>query len=381
MTVVVNAVSAKVGGGATYLRELVRELTTQSVPHRFIFYVPPEHAELQEALPPNLEWRVTRIGHSGDLRRFWWDQVTLRGILDREKADVLFSAANFGLLRSPVPQLLFIQNPLYSSPVYRSRFLPRKSWRFRLVFALRSWLQRLSVRRATVVMTPSRAQLEELLATGFAPRRTARVNHFGTRMVSQPERPADAPQRPFRLLYPAFYYEHKNLGTLLEAMKRLRQGYGLEVELVTTANPNSDLARAAATAAADRELARDPVLACCVHFVASRPPEKMAELYAACDLFIYPTLVESFGLPLIEAMASGLPVVASDLPINRELAGAAPLYFRPLDADDLAAKVAQVVRDPALRASMSRASLEQARSYTWTAHVDRLLKILEEVRG
>ena len=380
MTVVVNAVSAKVGGGATYLRELVRELAAQGVRDRFIFYVPPEHAELQAGLPPNLEWRVTRIGHGGDLRRFWWDQVTLREILRREKAEVLFSIANFGLLRSPVPQLLFIQNPLYSSPLYRSRFLPQRAWSFRLALALRSWLQRLSVRRATVVMTPSQAQLDELLATGFTPRGPSRVNHLGTRIASPPTRPAGAP-RPFLLLYPVFYYEHKNLGTLLEAMKRLRQKHELDVELLTTADPNSSLARTATTAAADRELAHDPALASCVRFIESRPPEKMAELYATCDLFVYPTLVESFGLPLIEAMACGLPVVASDIPVNRELAGEAPLYFQALDADELAGKIAEVGRDGELRASMSRASLQQSRPYTWAAHVERLLKILKEVRG
>lgn len=381
MTVVVNGVSAKVGGGAIYIRELARELAERGVRDRFIFFVPPEHADQQATLPPNIEWRVTSIGHAGVVQRLWWDQVALPAILKREGADVLFSVANFGPLFCPVPQVLLIQNHLYSSLLYRSRFLPRKPWRFRLAFALRSWLQRLSVRRATVVMTPSRAQLEELLATGFAPRGPVRINHFGTRISARRERPAEEPRRPFRLLYPTFYYEHKNLGTLLEAVKRLRQGYGLEVELLTTADPNSALAQGAATASADRELARDPVLASCVRFIESRSPEKMAELYASSDLFVYPTLVESFGLPLIEAMACGLPVVASDIPINRELAGAAPLYFQPFDVVELTDRIAQVVREPALRDSMSRASLEQSRSYTWSAHVDRLLKILEEVRG
>ncbi|HXE75804.1 MAG TPA: glycosyltransferase family 1 protein [Candidatus Xenobia bacterium] len=380
MTIVVNAVSSKVGGAATYVRELARELAARGVRDRFIFFVPPEHAELKQSLPPNLEWHVTPIGHAGDLRRFWWDQVTLRDILRREKADALFSVANFGLLRSPVPQLLQIQNALYTSLLYRERLLARRRLSFRLVFGLRRWLQRLSVERATAVMAPSRAQLNELMTGGFKPRGRAHVNPFGARVGSSAEGRRDV-HRPFRLLYPAFYYEHKNLGTLLEAMKRLRQQHGLEVELVTTANPNSPLARGTATAAADCALARDPLLAACVRFLQSRSGEEMAELYSACDLFVWPTLVESFGLPLVEAMACGLPVVASDIPVNRELAGEAALYFSPLDADELAAQVSRLMRDAALRASMSRAAREQARGYTWSAHVDRLLKILEEIRS
>lgn len=379
MTVVVNAVAAKMGGGAVYLRELAQVLAQRGTRDRFIFHVPPELADLKAALPSNIEWRITSAGHAGVVRRLWWDQVTLRRILRREGADVLYSPGNFGLLSSPVPQVLLLQNALYSSPLYRARFVPRKSWGFRLAFALRTWLQCVSVRRATVVMTPSRALLNELTATGFVLPLSARVNPLGTSIVPSTTHPREP--RPFRLLFPVFYYEYKNLGTLLEAMKRLRQQHGLEVELVTTADPNSALARGAATSAADRELASDPALASCVRFIESRPPEKMGELYSACDLFVYPTLVESFGLPLVEAMACGLPVVASDIPVNRELAGDAPLYFQPLDAEELAGKVAQVARDAELRASMSRASLEQARPYTWSAHVDRLLKILEEARG
>ncbi len=379
MTVVVNAVAAKVGGGAIYIRELARELAEQGARDRFTFFVPPELAGMQATLPSNIEWRVTSVGHAGAVRRLWWDQVTLRRILRREGADVLYSPGNFGLLSSPVPQDLYLQNAVYSSPLYRSRFLPRKSWVFRLTFALRTWLQLVSMRQATVIVTPSRALLNELAATGFPLPPSARVNPLGT-TVSPATTPARE-LRPFRLHYPAFYYEYKNLGTLLEAMKLLRHQYALDVELVTTADPNSGLAHGTATAAADRERARDPALASCIRFIESRPPEKMAELYSACDLLVYPTLVESFGLPLIEAMACGLPVVASDIPVNRELAGDAPLYFQPLDAEELAAKVAQVARDAELRASMSRASREQARPYTWSAHVDRLLRILEEIRG
>ncbi len=401
MTVVVNAVSAIVGGGASYIRELARELAERGLRDRFIFYVPPEHADLQAGLPPNIEWRLTPVGSAGAggrawwdqhaaaagqaaaLRRLWWDQVTLRSILRSERADLLFSAANFGMVFCPVPQVLFIQNPLYSSPLYRARFLPRKSWSFRLQFFFRRYLERVSVRQATVVMTPSQAMLDELRTEGFVPAGAARVNHFGTRTLPLEKRSRNAaePKRPFRLFFPAFYYEHKNLGTLLKAMKRVRQEHGLEVELVTTADPESQMARAAVTAAEEQALARDPVVRSCVRFLPNRTPEQMAELFAGADLFVYPTVMESFGFPLIEALACGLPIVASDLAVNHELAGAAPLYFQPFDVEELADKIARVVRDPALCDSMSRASLQQARSYTWSAHVDRFLKILEEAKG
>ncbi|MFQ5694617.1 MAG: glycosyltransferase, partial [Terriglobia bacterium] len=240
MTVVVNAVAAKMGGAATYLRALVRELAAAPEAGRFVVYVPPEQAELGRGAPPHIEWRVSAAGHAGALRRFWWDQVTLRRLVRRERADVLYSTANFALLFCPVPQVLLVRQALYFSPLYASVVLRRKSRRFRLAHWLRRQLVQLSIRHATTVLAPSRSLQDQMRAAGASWRARVEVLPYGAQAFNHSRaNPGTAPkhERPLRLLLADLYAEHKNLGTVLDAMNRVRERNGLAVQLTTTADP------------------------------------------------------------------------------------------------------------------------------------------------
>src|SRR5208337_643205 len=96
---------------------------------------------------------------AGGWRRLWWEQVTLRRFLRKEKIDALFSTANFAMLGCPVRQILLVRNALYFSKLYQQMFLGKHRWHERLAFALRRWLILRSVRSADVVMAPTQAML------------------------------------------------------------------------------------------------------------------------------------------------------------------------------------------------------------------------------
>jgi glycosyltransferase involved in cell wall biosynthesis len=103
------------------------------------------------------------------------------------------------------------------------------------------------------------------------------------------------------------------------------------------------------------------------------PYAALHHLYAGCDLYVSPAYAESFAHPLVEAMASGLPIVASALPVHREIAGDAALYFPPFSADDLARQVATVAADPASHSRLREAGLRRSCDFSWSQHVDALL--------
>jgi alpha-1,3-rhamnosyl/mannosyltransferase len=88
-------------------------------------------------------------------------------------------------------------------------------------------------------------------------------------------------------------------------------------------------------------------------------------LYAACDAFVFPSLYEGFGLPPLEAMASGAPVICSNASALPEVVGDAALLFDPRDADALSAHIARVVNDPALRDGLRGKSLARAKQFSW----------------
>jgi glycosyltransferase involved in cell wall biosynthesis len=122
------------------------------------------------------------------------------------------------------------------------------------------------------------------------------------------------------------------------------------------------------------ELARRPYIAPWIEFSGPLSECEVQQLYRNADIFVFPSFCESFGHPMVEAMAHGLPIVAADTPVNREICAGAALYFRPLDPGDLAEKVKLVGSDQALTEKLRRSGRHRVADFRWEDHVERLLQ-------
>jgi len=378
MKVLINAVSAKLGGAATYARNLARSLAEQAPSgDEFLFVVPEERAA--EMPLGNARVRVLSSGAASGsyAARWWWEQVTLRGLARRERPDVLFSSANFAMLGCPCPQMLLVRIPLYFSREYLEHVLAEKSATFRAEIALRRWLVARSVGAADRVMTPTAAMRDDLARFVNIPPGRAVVNPYGVpreRVSAALTRKTSA---RFRILWVSHYADHKNLATLLRAAEILRAE--MDFELVLTLDAALRNGQHTPMPEAERELlARLEGVA---RLAGVRSYDETWQLYREADVFVFPSLCESFGHPLVEAMASGLPIVASDIPVHREICGDAAAYFPVLDAAALADALRGLMKDAATREKLTARGAERVKEFLWEDHVARLLELWRGMTG
>lgn len=373
MRVVMNAISAKRGGIVTYTRNLVQSLGQRGV--EAIVAVPHTFPDVSAK-----GIRLLRVGASdySSPRRLVWEQTVWRRMVLDFQPDVLFSSANFGLLDSPVPQVLLMREGGLFDPFYLANFAPEQGLRANL---LRGWRRRLmlaSIRRADRTITPT-AALRDLLVQ-WLPQVGERisVNHYGTLVdtFTPPSRGRTwREDGVLRLLYVSVYYPHKCPGVLAQAVELLHDR-GIPVHATITMSPEDIetmhgglLDAYFVRRAADRGLLTLGAVA-----YADLPA-----VYSRHDMFVFPAVAETFGHPMAEAMATGLPAVVADTAVNREVCGPTVRLFTSLSPSDLCRRILELDADPAAAAAMGAQGRQRAETLLrWDDHVDRLIAILRE---
>jgi glycosyltransferase involved in cell wall biosynthesis len=165
--------------------------------------------------------------------------------------------------------------------------------------------------------------------------------------------------------------EHKNFERLIETFIRLCKSLDEEVHLLIAGRIGSESLRRSLEERLTRESMIDRV-----KFLGFVSGEELAALYRQAELLVFPSVEETFGFPLIEAMASGLPVVTSNRSAMPEICGDAAQYFDPLDIDDMTQTIERVLIDPSLRDSLTKRGLKRSEEFSWIKSANSLLSIL-----
>ena len=222
--------------------------------------------------------------------------------------------------------------------------------------------------KADRVIVPSHAAKRDIVQRLGLAEDLVVVTHAGCEPQFQPE----AQEASFRDLaarygLPSRYVlavgtlePRKNLTTLLQAFARLRRGAKTDPEL--------GLVLAGARGWLDEPVfqsVRSLGLEQVVRFPGFIDDEDLPAVYRGAELFVFPSLYEGFGLPLLEAMACGVPVITSNVSSMPEVAGGAALLVDPRDVHGLAAAIAQVLRDEALRGRLRDAGIARAGQFSW----------------
>jgi glycosyltransferase involved in cell wall biosynthesis len=176
---------------------------------------------------------------------------------------------------------------------------------------------------------------------------------------------------PF-ILYVGNIKPHKNLERLIEAFHLLRRDGFERLKLLVIGDQISRFPRL-------RHAVDHHKLHKHVRFLGFVPYDTLASLYRLATVFVFPSLYEGFGLPPLEAMASGTPVVASNTSSLPEVLGDAAVLVDPYRPESIAEGLARVLNDPALRAQLRERGLIRSREFSWEASVRRVREVYEEV--
>ena len=264
-------------------------------------------------------------GISGTARRFIFEQTKLPGLISDSGAHVLISAGNFALRNSPVPQILLSGNSLYTSTDFSCDLRSRREYFMLADNFVKGAVAKRSIHWADQTVAPSRAFADELRRWI---RRDVAVIHHGfdhtaffadsTPLPSPIRQELSKSERCLRLLFVSHYNYYRNFETLLRALPLIqnlipekRVKLFLTCKLETGANPGSYDGAAAGS------LVRSLGISDSVVELGPVAYQQLHHLYRACDLYVTPAYAETFAHPLVEAMASGLPIVASDLPVHQ----------------------------------------------------------------
>ena len=170
----------------------------------------------------------------------------------------------------------------------------------------------------------------------------------------------------------AIEHPNKNLVRLLQAYDQARTAMGVTHDLVFAGpkryRPEIVMAEIERLGLQD-----------CVHCLGYVPKEDLPYLYAGADIFVYVSLWEGFGLPVLEAMAAGTPVITSNTSSLPEVVGNAGILVDPQNVPEIAAAVATLLSDTETQQAMACAGLERARTFTWKRSAQRLLQVFENV--
>ena len=237
-----------------------------------------------------------------------------------------------------------------------------------------------AVRKSDRILTVSEASKRDILRFFDIPPEKVVViyNAIDERFLAEPDaEQMDRIRQRYQLDHPFLLYvgnikPHKNLERLIDAFGRVRAGGLGDLRLVIIGD----------------ELSKYPPLRQAVHrhrldkyvrFLGFQPYDTLAVFYRLARAFVFPSLYEGFGLPPLEAMACGTPVVTSNVSSLPEVAGGAAILVDPYDADSIADGITRAVTDEALRAELIARGLARARDFSWTQSVAAIHRIYMEV--
>jgi glycosyltransferase involved in cell wall biosynthesis len=356
-------------GIGTYVRNLVQTLAAQSHDDRYVLLCRDEDVEYVRSLGSRFEPLFERAGNYS-VR----EQISVPLALARARVD-LFHAPHYVV--SPLTRCPYVVTIHDCIHLRFPQYLPN-----RLAATYARTVMRMAATRAERVLTVSNASKEDILRYLRIPADKVEViyNALDTRLETPPsDDDLERVRQRFQLSSPFILYAgnikpHKNVDRLIEAYAILRRRGIEDAKLLLIGDQISKYPNL-------RRLVHRFQLHGHVRFLGFVPEATLAALYRLASVFVFPSLYEGFGLPPLEAMAAGTPVVTSNVSSLPEVVGDAALLIDPMDAGAIADAIARVLDDDALRADLVHRGYARVRTFSWERSIARVREVYAELAG
>ncbi|HEV2495129.1 MAG TPA: glycosyltransferase family 1 protein [Terriglobia bacterium] len=357
------------GGQSVFLENILREMERLDQENFYYLY---SNRDFRLCFS-NPRWQKRVASSLGRVPGTVWLQTDARRMVIKDGIDVFWGPGQslpFGLPPT-VGKVLTVHDFVWR--LY-PRTMPLYTYAIHRLFHER-WIKEAD--RLIAISASTARDLEGLL--GVARSRIDVVYH-GVRPEYRPSDPKAAAQYVAQKYQVSEKYictvgtiqPRKNLLTLLRAMKILFEREHLQHQLVVV-GAKGWKESAIWTAVKKLGLTDEAV-----RFLGFVPDEDMPSLYSGAAAFVFPSVYEGFGLPLVEAMACGVPMVASEAPPAPELVEDAALLVPPLEPEAFAGAIARITREPGLRATLVARGLDRARAFRWDTAAQGTLRVLTE---
>jgi glycosyltransferase involved in cell wall biosynthesis len=242
-----------------------------------------------------------------------------------------------------------------------------------------SWNTKRAVKKATEIIVPSETTKKDIIEYYKVNEKKIKVIYHGIASSQQPAASSQQPANKY-ILFVGTIQPRKNIKGLIDAFEKLHEDKTNIYE--SSANNNIKLVIVGGKGWLSEKIfekAKKSKFSSDIIFTGQVSPDKLLEIYQNTDVFVLPSFYEGFGLPILEAMANGVPVIAGNNSSMLEIVGDAGILINPYKPNEITDAIVKIIQDKNFKEKLIEKGLKQAKKFSWQKCAEETMKVLTDL--